>query len=182
MPEANTRHIVFENIKKGATAASSHQVRPSSAFAFEVINKNCRAYAVDLVERKCSCREFQLEDFVCVHAVAAIRNRNGLSCYDYVSSYYSSESWVEAYKGSVPPLGSYSLYDAPVGIRNWVVKPPISDKRPAGRPKKKRIPSTGEFLKKQKCGRCKEQGHNQKTCNNPIPRHHLTFYPFFCFE
>ncbi|CAH9131162.1 unnamed protein product [Cuscuta epithymum] len=147
-------------------------VRPCTAFTFEVIDKSCRAYAVDLAKRKCSCREFQLEDFVCVHAVAAIRNRPGLSCYDYISTYYNTSSWQETYKYGVPPLSSYSPYDAPDGIRSWVVKPPISDKRVAGRPKKKRIPSRGEFVKRQKCGRCKEQGHNQKTCNNPIPRHH----------
>ncbi|CAH9085882.1 unnamed protein product, partial [Cuscuta europaea] len=42
-------------------------VRPSTAFSFEVIDKNCRAYEVNLETRSCSCKEFELEDFVCVH-------------------------------------------------------------------------------------------------------------------
>ncbi|CAH9088755.1 unnamed protein product [Cuscuta epithymum] len=145
-------------------------VRPSTAYLFEVIDKACRAYIVDLLERTCTCKEFQLEDFVCVHAVAAIAHRKGLSCYDFVSEYYKNSAWLNAYSGVVYPLGEYSVDDIPMEDRNRVVKPPISDKKTAGRPKNKRIPSKGEFVSRQTCGRCKQHGHNQKTCHNPIPR------------
>ncbi|CAH9148602.1 unnamed protein product [Cuscuta epithymum] len=145
-------------------------VRPSTAYLFEVIDKSCRPYVVDLEAKTCTCREFELEDFVCVHAVAAIGKRTGISCYDYISKYYHRSAWFEAYKGVIYPLGDYTAEDIPEEYENWVVNPPVSEKRTSGRPKNKRIPSIGEFVSRQTCGRCKQHGHNQKTCNNPIPR------------
>ncbi|CAH9122120.1 unnamed protein product [Cuscuta epithymum] len=144
-------------------------VKPSTGVSAEVIDLSCKAFVVNLEERRCTCREFQLEDFVCVHAVNLIGHLNGLSCYDYVSAYYKTNSWRGAYSGIVYPIGSYSEDELPEEYRTCLIKPPICKTRTAGRPKSKRIRSVGEFGSRQKCTRCKQQGHNQKTCNNPIP-------------
>ncbi|KAL7251279.1 hypothetical protein ACSBR1_013166 [Camellia fascicularis] len=50
------------------------------------------------------------------------------------------------------------------GIDDAMTLPPLS-KRPAERPKKNRIASTGEFKKVMKCSRCESIGrHNKRTC------------------
>ncbi|CAH9094497.1 unnamed protein product [Cuscuta europaea] len=40
-------------------------VKPSTGLSAEVIDLSCKAFVVNLEERRCTCREFQLEDFVC---------------------------------------------------------------------------------------------------------------------
>ncbi|XP_012844569.1 PREDICTED: uncharacterized protein LOC105964607 [Erythranthe guttata] len=62
----------------------------------------------------------------------------------------------------ISPLVKDMVEQPPVG-------PPVCQTR-RGRPKKNRIPSHGENIKKKiKCGRCKEIGHhNKKTCNKAI--------------
>ncbi|KAG5398615.1 hypothetical protein IGI04_020429 [Brassica rapa subsp. trilocularis] len=64
--------------------------------------------------------------------------------------------------------------EIPEDISERILYPPIT-KRQAGRRRKTRIPSTGEFPvgKKTKvvtirCGRCKMEGHNRTRCQNPI--------------
>ncbi|KAL6336650.1 hypothetical protein AAG906_035964 [Vitis piasezkii] len=62
-------------------------------------------------------------------------------------------------------------------ISYWVVPNHISDKvvlppktrRPTGRPRKVRIPSSGEGKRTSRCSRCGQYGHNRKTCKRPIP-------------
>ncbi|XP_024029591.1 uncharacterized protein LOC112094003 [Morus notabilis] len=45
---------------------------------------------------------------------------------------------------------------------------PLGFKRGAGRPRKQRILSSGEQEKRSvKCSRCKQVGHNRRTCSNP---------------
>ncbi|MFS7939966.1 putative transcription factor interactor and regulator CCHC(Zn) family [Helianthus anomalus] len=46
---------------------------------------------------------------------------------------------------------------------------PPAIKRPPGRPRKKRIRPGHEPKKRQKCPRCGEYGHREKTCNNSAP-------------
>ncbi|KAL7161285.1 hypothetical protein ACSBR2_041851 [Camellia fascicularis] len=54
------------------------------------------------------------------------------------------------------------------GIDDAMILPPLS-KRPAGRPKKNRIASTGEFKRVIKYSGCESIGrHNKRTCKEPL--------------
>ncbi|CAH9101577.1 unnamed protein product, partial [Cuscuta europaea] len=55
------------------------QVKPASYTEFEVVDRHCRSFVVDLNSKTCSCGEFQLSHFVCVHAVSAIATRPAMS-------------------------------------------------------------------------------------------------------
>ncbi|VFQ59359.1 unnamed protein product [Cuscuta campestris] len=150
------------------------KVKPASPYEFEVVDRWSRTFVVNLRDKSCTCGDFQLDHFVCVHAVAAIGSRPGLSCYNFISPYYKRESLVATYSGIVHPLGDQSTWYIPPAVKALVCKPPSCNKRPPGRPKKRRLPSVGEFhlgkgRKKQKCTRCLKMGHNIKTCKNPIP-------------
>ncbi|VFQ92902.1 unnamed protein product [Cuscuta campestris] len=131
------------------------QVRPACAFEFLVFDKNGRSFVVNFQNRSCTCCEFQLDHFVCVHAVAATRSRHGLSCYDYTSSFYTAASWRATYSGIIHPIPSKDSWAVPDDVTHTLCLPPSCSKRPPGRPKKRRIPSKGEHGKRQTCSRCK---------------------------
>ncbi|CAH9125525.1 unnamed protein product [Cuscuta epithymum] len=159
----------FETKLRSFHAQSSMMlVKPASAYEFEVVDKTSRIFIVNLKEKTCSCRVFQLEHFICVHGVAAVGHRRGLSCYDYISNYYFTHAWLSTYSGEMHPIGSWFDWEIPDHVKSVVCKPPTCLTRPPGRPKKKRIPSTGEFPSRQRCSRCKKGGHNKKSCTNPI--------------
>ncbi|KAL5580416.1 hypothetical protein UlMin_012858 [Ulmus minor] len=58
---------------------------------------------VDLQARMCSCRQFQLDQFPCAHAMIVIQHMRG-DVYDFCSDYYLSEHWKATYAGVVYPL------------------------------------------------------------------------------
>ncbi|VFQ82737.1 unnamed protein product [Cuscuta campestris] len=155
-------------LKELHAASTVMEVRPACAFEFLVFDKNGRSFVVNFQNRSCTCCEFQLDHFVCVHAVAATRSRKGLSCYDYISSFYTAASWRAIYSGIIHPIPSKDSWVVPDDVTHTICLPPSCSKRPPGRPKKRRIPSKGEHGKRQTCSRCKSSGHNRKTCSNPI--------------
>ncbi|CAH9062888.1 unnamed protein product [Cuscuta europaea] len=147
------------------------KVKPSCAYEFEVVDSRCKSFVVNLNSRSCTCGHFQLDQFVCVHDVAAIGIRPHLSCYTYISPYYTRDAWLATWSGIMHPIADPDSWSIPATMKNQRCKPPSCLKRPPGRPKKCRIPSIGEYRgsKRQKCSRCHVLGHNKKTCRNPIP-------------
>ncbi|XP_024026491.1 uncharacterized protein LOC112093061 [Morus notabilis] len=106
---------------------------------------------VDLVAKTCSCLVWQVDEFPCPHAIASIWKRN-LDPAHFTSYYYTNNAFKATYD---------------VGSELEVVLPP-EFKRGAGRPRKQRILSSGEREKQYvKCSRCKQVGHNRRTCSNP---------------
>ncbi|CAH9108157.1 unnamed protein product [Cuscuta europaea] len=90
------------------------KVNASCEYEFEVIDRKCRRFVVNLNSRICTCGQFQLDHFVCVHAVAAICSRPGLSCYSYISSYYTREQLLATWSGimhqlEILKIGSFLL-------------------------------------------------------------------------
>ncbi|XP_020426581.1 uncharacterized protein LOC109950849 [Prunus persica] len=153
-PEMETR--LCENAEAGRTWA----VRRSNCTVFEVF-----AYysvMVDLEQRTCSCRLWQIDGFPCTHAVAAILAKRD-SVYDYVECYYKTDFFRKAYESPIFPIPDIGKGLGSNGSAAGVVLPPIT-KRPAGRPPTKRIKVFGEFKRPLKCSRCSVAGHNRKTC------------------
>ncbi|CAH9094980.1 unnamed protein product [Cuscuta europaea] len=159
----------FETKLRSFHAESSMMlVKPASSYEFEVVDKTSRSFVVNLKEKTCSCRVFQLEHFICVHGVAAVGHRRGLSCYDYISNYSFTHAWLSTYSGEMHPIGSSFDWEIPDHVRSVICKPPTCLTRPPGKPKKKRIPSIDEFPSRQRCSRCMKGGHNKKSFTNPI--------------
>ncbi|KAG5386849.1 hypothetical protein IGI04_038319 [Brassica rapa subsp. trilocularis] len=75
--------------------------------------------------------------------------------------------------GVINPHGAARDVDIPEEVSSQVVYPPNTKRQP-GRRRKTRIPSTGEIrapkkkVTKNKCGRCREEGHNRTNCCVPI--------------
>ncbi|XP_013658424.2 uncharacterized protein LOC106363180 [Brassica napus] len=122
---------------------------------------------VNLVERKCTCRRFDVEKIPCVHAIAAAEERN-VSRISLCSPYYKSTYLASAYAESVMPVDS--ALPVPDNVANVQCFPPFICQQP-GRPKKNSMKSALEVAlankrprKEHICSRCSQSGHNARTC------------------
>ncbi|KAL5542916.1 hypothetical protein UlMin_010626 [Ulmus minor] len=124
---------------------------------------------VDLQARTCRCRQFQLDQLSCAHAMIAIWHMRGY-VYDFCSYYYLSKRWKATYANVVYPLLHQADWVVPIEIRENKLFP--LDIRPiTGRHRKQRIPSVGETVQCHKCSRCRQSGHQRKTFQNLILLH-----------
>ncbi|KAK1398282.1 SWIM-type domain-containing protein [Heracleum sosnowskyi] len=85
--------------------------------------------------------------------------------------YYKKETMVAAYKETVYPVGNRDTWEVPQTVKSLIVNPPEGRIR-VGRPKKRRCKASwernGKTLKPIICGKCKQSGHNRRSCRNPV--------------
>lgn len=118
------------------------KVAAASATIFQVSTVSGRSFTVDLQRRSCSCKVFETQGIPCCHALAASR-AGGVSITDMVDEYYKVDCWRSAYSAVVMPVPDAEDMDVPQEVLNSCLLPPQSS-QPAGRPRKRRIPSRGE--------------------------------------
>jgi len=122
---------------------------------------------VNVDRKKCTCRLFDKEKLQCIHAIAAVEHI-GVSRISMCNPYYKSSYLVNAYAGAIMP--SDTEVPVPQIVIDQPCLPPIVVNQP-GRPNKLRMKSALEVAvenkrprKEHACSRCKEVGHNVKTC------------------
>ncbi|XP_010554999.1 PREDICTED: uncharacterized protein LOC104824602 [Tarenaya hassleriana] len=130
------------------------------------------SYTVDLSANTCACRRWQLMGIPCQHAIIVIKvTRDKLS--RYVSHYFLKSTWQATYQNNINPVNGEPLWQRSD-------KPPIlvpDDRKMPGRPSKhsrRKDPhesptKTGHMTRHGRlfrCSRCKQTGHNAKTCKN----------------
>ncbi|KAL5552178.1 hypothetical protein UlMin_002354 [Ulmus minor] len=121
---------------------------------------------VDIFNKTCTCKEFDIDKLPCVHAVAAAHHAQ-VSVYNLVSPYYTKEYYLLAYGETIYPVRSQSQWDVPNEVVTRIVLPREVKEKKRGRPKTSRFPSVGEFRKrKNRCGKCGAYGHYKKKCNS----------------
>lgn len=125
---------------------------------------------VDLSNRTCSCKEFDLIKIPCPHAIASIRTQfgddYGTRVYDFVSPYYTVLTYKKAYEKSIHPVPSEEFWELPSELLDSKIPCPYVVIKP-GRKKIKRAPSILERSSKKrrnKCSICKRFGHKRTTC------------------
>nr|XP_009765691.1 PREDICTED: uncharacterized protein LOC104217209 [Nicotiana sylvestris] len=142
------------------------QVVPSTEY-LHTVNDGGRNYTVCLLERKCVCGRFQIDELPCPHAWAVLKSKF-LMPEEYCSSYYKPSTIVMTYDVPVYPLPDKNDWNIPEHVAEEVVLPP-KWKRPPGRPKKKRDKNLSELLlpkNQHSCSICGQGGHNKRTCRN----------------
>jgi len=142
-----------------------YDVRRSTNICAE-IQKSGMRWEVNLQERTCSCRKWQVKGVPCVHAlvfITSIRNPNWES---YVDSYFTVARLRITYANMIATMPSKDEWlKVDLGYK---MLPPVL-KRPPGRPRKNRIKSSDEPKKRShKCTRCGLYGH-RKTYKNAVP-------------
>ncbi|WZZ70237.1 hypothetical protein YC2023_081607 [Brassica napus] len=126
---------------------------------------------VSLDNKVCTCQVFQNLKIPCGHALLAA-DSIGLPHSNLFGDCYQTQTWRETYSGVIYPEAPLRDHDIPPAIESLVLQPPKT-RRPSGRPKENRIPSTGEIqvpkkTKINRCGRCGVSGHNRTNCTAPI--------------
>ena len=131
---------------------------------------------VDLDQRTCACRKWQLSGIPCFHAVACIFLKKD-NPEDYIHDCYKISTFLEVYSYLIEPLNGEEFWEE---TNHCEILPPLIKKQP-GRPKKKRdatkdVVQTREgnptMLKRQgtslKCSYCSEWGHNARSCKTKV--------------
>ncbi|KAK2658458.1 hypothetical protein Ddye_004991 [Dipteronia dyeriana] len=157
-----------EFIKDRNIDSEKYTVCPIDSVNFNVKDRN-KDGLVNLYEKTCSCAKFEVDKLPCRYALAAISYAKK-PLPDYCGDYYKTTSWVEAYAGTIFPVGHPSDWNIPEDVRSKVVLPPPFLAQ-AGRPRKKRFKSVEEHGngKTRNCTICKKSGHNRQNCRNAQP-------------
>ncbi|KAI3794251.1 hypothetical protein L1987_36880 [Smallanthus sonchifolius] len=155
-PLTPTATRVFNNIKSAAAKCS---VSWNSLNKFQV-SEHEEQYVVDVQQKVCSCRKWELTGIPCKHAVASIWNmaNNGQAVgipETWVASCYWLDTWKRVYMNKIDPINGRQLW--PKSPCPTTLLPP-KHHTPIGRPKKKRKKSSDELRQSTK------KGHNKKTC------------------
>lgn len=161
----SAEHRVSEAIEK----ARSYQVGRANEAEFEVLSPHDTPNIVDIRNRCCLCRGWQLYGLPCAHGVAAL-----LSCrqnvHRYTESCFTVSTYRKTYSQTIHPIPDRSLWkEGSEGGGGMVINPPKSLK-PPGRPRKKRVRAEdrGRVKRIVHCSRCNQTGHFRTTCVAPI--------------
>lgn len=154
--------------------ARTYQVLRANEAEFEVISHE-GTNIVDIRNRCCLCRGWQLYGLPCAHAVAAL-----LSCrqnvHRFTESCFTVATYRKTYSQTIHPIPDKSLWkELSEGDPNAnkaveiLINPPKS-LRPPGRPRKKRVRAEdrGRVKRVVHCSRCNQTGHFRTTCAAPI--------------
>ncbi|OVA05302.1 zinc finger protein [Macleaya cordata] len=152
--------------------ARSYQVLRANEAEFEVISHE-GTNIVDIRNRCCLCRGWQLYGIPCAHAVAAL-----LSCrqnvHRFTESCFTVTTYRKTYSQTLHPVPDKSLWkelseNGGNEAVEVIINPPKS-LRPPGRPRKKRVRAEdrGRVKRVVHCSRCNQTGHFRTTCAAPI--------------
>ncbi|KAK1314179.1 hypothetical protein QJS10_CPA06g00735 [Acorus calamus] len=141
-----------------------YDVRRGGDYIAEVVGPHFTV-VVNLEERTCTCKMWQISGMPCVHVTAFVSRVRGLDVIDFVDTYFSIEKFRATYADTVKPMSSKDMWEK-VDLP-FIVGPPKTI-RPRGRPKKKRIRDPNEKKRRHKYTRCKGFGHHRSSCKNPI--------------
>ncbi|XP_050222591.1 uncharacterized protein LOC126672680 [Mercurialis annua] len=121
-------------------------------------------FIVDLKERTCTCRKFDIDEIPCPHAMAIFKEFNQ-DPYKFCLHYFTKETILKTYEEAVYPVVDESLWNVPEEVAQKIVNTP-QGRIKLGKPREKRIRSAGETTNHNKCSRCHIYGRNVKTCRN----------------
>ncbi|XP_010484881.1 PREDICTED: uncharacterized protein LOC104763172 [Camelina sativa] len=159
-------------MQKNLVAVSGNRVANISSWSYEVVGLLNGKHHVLLDKKQCSCKQYDRVKIPCGHALFPA-DTQGIPYGSLVGDFYKTECWRATYEGVINP--EISDVDIPFEIQHRVLYPPKA-RRPSGHPKESRILSIGEFPKNgaakgkvNRCGRCKQSGHNRASCTNPLP-------------
>ena len=121
-----------------------------------------------ILNRRCSCRSWQLRGNPCPHSVAAL-HYNNLKPTHYVASCYSKETYLDTYAHFIQPMNNMKMWPT---SNNLIVKPPKIRKLPEDQVrleerKQMKAEKLGKLSKRgavMTCSNCGTQGHNKRGC------------------
>ncbi|XP_055820311.1 uncharacterized protein LOC129889148 isoform X2 [Solanum dulcamara] len=158
------RLILQENKDKSRTC----KVLWNADVRFEIGEREYK-HTINLADRVCSCRTWQLRDIPCQHAITAL-------CHieqepePLVEHWYKKDTFLKAYSHFIQPIPNMKMWPETNNPRIEPPEPkPMPDRPARSRRKGKDEPRKkyGKMSKqgvKQNCSMCKQQGHNKRYC------------------
>ncbi|CAH9117798.1 unnamed protein product [Cuscuta epithymum] len=154
--------VPHETLEQNYLKCMKLKVIPSSEAIFTVSEMNT-SFIVNLEEKNCTCRRFQVDELPCIHALAVLKKMNQ-EPYKFCSSYYLKDTMQQTYQRTVHPIPDQGTW--PMNTCDQMKIYPPHGRKKSGRPKKQRYKAHWESTSTHKCGKCGNQGHNRKTCRN----------------
>ncbi|KAK4411848.1 hypothetical protein Sango_0257800 [Sesamum angolense] len=164
--------LVVPNVVKGLNLVKEESRKchllVAGDYEFEVQDENIN-YIVNLRERTCNCRGWDISGIPCRHAALGISHRRE-DLDSYCDSRFFKENYMKAYKYCIHSVPDQTFWPHGVDVTPTLLPPII--KRMPGRPKKSRRNEQGEepnAIRRSnmvKCKVCNELGHNRRTCPN----------------
>ncbi|XP_010486585.1 PREDICTED: uncharacterized protein LOC104764697 isoform X1 [Camelina sativa] len=144
-----------------------HRVYRANEAEFEVMTHE-GSVVVNIENRSCLCRRWEIYGFPCSHAVGAL-----MSCkenvYSYTESCFTVESYRRTYAETVEPVSDEVQWKGNDSERDGedIIRTPKVMK---GAPRKRRVRAEdrGRVKRAVRCGRCSQPGHFRTTCTAPI--------------
>lgn len=165
---------VEQRVTEALERARGYHVGRANDAEFEVSSLHEGTNIVDIRNRCCLCRGWQVYGLPCAHGVAAL-----VSCrqnvHRYTENYFTVATYRKTYSQTIHPIPDKSLWkELSEGQHgedghDIVINPPKS-LRPPGRPRKRRvrIEDHGRMKRVVHCSRCNQTGHFRTTCSAPI--------------
>ncbi|KAF1897740.1 hypothetical protein Lal_00032498 [Lupinus albus] len=160
--------VLNENNRKATCQTIQTFSRESGVFVVEVPgregSRHSKVYTLRLNQYWCECGEFQSLRLPCSHVIATCSSMN-LDYRQFISPIYRLDNLLKAYGREFEPIGNEEYrphYSGPMFIPN-----PLMRRNRTGRPKTSRIHNEMDDCateKNKKCGLCRTEGHNRKTC------------------
>ncbi|XP_076922696.1 uncharacterized protein LOC143584551 [Bidens hawaiensis] len=162
-PLAPVATTLFEKIK---TEANPYTVIWNGNTKYQVTDPTNEKRDVDMEQRTCSCRTWELMGMSCRHAVACIYNMAMSGQSDGIAERWVDEaSWLETWKKvyakTLEPINSMELW--PISPCSTTITAPKYHKK-IGRPKKKRRKYAEEILELSQNLQKVQVGHNKRSC------------------
>ena len=138
-------------MEKNEAAATDYHVLWNGDDKYQVQGPWQDQQVVDMGQRDCSCRKWELTGFPCKHVIAVLHNKadNGEpvgQLHTYVHKVHWLQTWKDAYVSKVEPIKGRAMW--PVSDSPFKITPPPHHTQP-GRPKRKRRQSMDERVASQ---------------------------------
>ena len=136
------------------------------------VSSGDHTYEVNLAQRTCSCRKWDLSGLPCNHAVSAIY-KSGEYPEDYVSHFYKRDMYHKSYGPVFYPMPQQHAWTK---TDTEDIMPPAFKDHLKGRRQEKRRKGKHEVPKPKEtsrmatitCSNCKLQGHKYTSCVQPL--------------
>ncbi|KAL4587589.1 hypothetical protein LXL04_000461 [Taraxacum kok-saghyz] len=151
-------------MEKNEAAATDYHVLWNGDDKYQVQGPWQDQQVVDMGQRDCSCRKWELTGFPCKHVIAVLHNKadNGEpvgQLHTYVHKVHWLQTWKDAYVSNVEPIKGRAMW--PVSDCPFKITPPPYHTQP-GRPKRKRRQSMDERVVSQNESQNASQNASQR--------------------